>query len=149
MGDKLNKNNVIVAGDFNAPNINWTDYNATNSFSASDRLLATIAGEHGLHQVVREPTRRQGDTQKILDLVLTNNDKIVNNIKVVQGISDHDIVLFQVNLACKKKRYVKHKIYIRKRANTDRIKEELQNFADHFEQSLSLWKRSEMCFNKG
>ena len=42
VGDKLNKKNVIVAGDFNAPIMNWTDYNATNSSSASDRLLATI-----------------------------------------------------------------------------------------------------------
>ena len=94
---------------------------------------------------------RAGDTQNILNLVLTNNDKIVNNIKVVPGISDHDIVLFQVNLACKKKRRVKRKINIRKRANTDRIKEELQNFADDFEQSLknesveTKWN----VFNKG
>ena len=135
LGEKLNKNNVIVAGDFNAPNINWTDHSTTNSSPTSERLLEII-DEHGLSQLVREPTRRQGDTQNILDLVLTNNDKIVNNIRVVPEISDHDIVLFQVNLACTKKRRVKRKIYIRKRANTDRIKDELQNLADHFEQSL-------------
>ena len=38
------------------------------------------------------------------------------------------MVLFEVNLACRKKRPVKRKIYIRKRANTSLIKE-LQDLA--------------------
>ena len=47
--------------------------------------------EYGFKQLVKEPTRTQGDAQNILDLVLINNQGVIKNINVVEGISDHDI----------------------------------------------------------
>ena len=44
------------------------------------------------------------------------------------------MVLFEVNLACRKKKPVRRKIYMRKRADTTRIKKELQDFANDFEE---------------
>ena len=76
---------------------------------------------------VNEPTRRQGDTHNVFDLVLTNNVNIVSHVKVVPGISDHDIVMFTVKSSCKKKRNVKRKVYMKKKADSNRIKEELQS----------------------
>ena len=43
------------------------------------------------------------------------------------------MVLFEMNLACRKKKPVKREIYIRKRADTTRIKRELQHFANDLE----------------
>ena len=43
------------------------------------------------------------------------------------------MVLFEVNLATRKKETVKSNIYIRKRADTTRIKKELQEFSNDFE----------------
>ena len=96
-----------MAGDFNTQDLKWTDDDATNCSPTSERLLEVIE-EHGLTQLVKEPTRKDN----ILDIVLTNNDEIVNNVRVVPGISDHDMVLFGVNLACRKKKPVKRKIFI-------------------------------------
>jgi hypothetical protein len=71
----------------------------------SERLLEII-DEHDLIQLVQEPTRRQGEIQNILDLVLSNNKNLVRNVTIIPGISDHDMVLFTVRPSCKKKRNV-------------------------------------------
>ena len=63
------------------------------------------------------------------------------------------MVLFEANLAPRKKETVKSNIYIRKRADTTRIKKELQEFSNDFEvmknESVDAkWDRG-TCFNKG
>jgi len=55
---------------------------------------------------------------KIGDLVLTNNVNIINNVRVIPGITDHDMVLFEVDLACRRRKPVRRKIYIRKKSDT-------------------------------
>lgn len=112
---------MIVAGDFNAPDLKWSNLDATSYSFNSERLL-DIIDEQGFTQMVKELTRKDN----ILDIILTSNAEIINTVRVTPGISDHDMVLFKVNLACGKKRTVKCKIYIRKRTNTNLIKEELQ-----------------------
>lgn len=120
LGDKLLRQNVIVAGDFNAPNINWENHQISGNVSTFE-LLLEIIDKHDLHQLVREPTRRQLQTHNTLDLVLSNNRNPVSSIKVMPGISDHDIVLFTLNTRCRRKPSVKRKVYIRKKADSDRI----------------------------
>lgn len=115
----------------NAPDISWdTEYSSQSP--ASDRLLEII-DDHDLSQLVKEPTRRDRNTQNILDLILSNNSNIIENISIVPGISDHDIVLFTVNTSCRRKKNAKRKIYIRKKANSTRIKEELTNLSLHMD----------------
>ena len=60
--------------------------------------------DNGLTQKVNEPTRND-----ILDLVLTKNPDSISNIKVVPGISDHDIVTASLSLdaQCNKKKLCK------------------------------------------
>ena len=48
VSDKFNNHHVIVAGDFNAPNIDWADYAPEKASVYSDRLLE-IVNEHGLN----------------------------------------------------------------------------------------------------
>ena len=72
IGDRLNTSNVIVAGDFNAPDLKWNYPEPTNCSLNSERLLEII-DEHGLTQLVKESTR----DDNILDLVLTNNVNIL------------------------------------------------------------------------
>ena len=100
--------------------------------------------EHDLKQLVESPTRRQGNTQNILDLVSTNNARIVSGIEVVPGISDHELVLFSVKISCRKKRNVKRKVYIKRKANCSRIKEMLIEFSDSFMENLREFSVDEM-----
>ena len=95
-------------------------------------------------QLVKSPTRRQGNMQNILDLVFTNNAGIVSGIEVVPGIGDHDMVLFSVKISCRKKKNVKRKVYIKRKANCSRIKEMLIEFADSFMENLREFSVDEM-----
>ena len=142
IGYILPKNSVILAGDFNAPDINCPSLDSYLT-SPSGRLLEMI-DEHDLKQLVESPTRRQGNTQNILDLVSTNNARIVSGIEVVPGISDHEMVLFSVKISCRKKRNVKRKVYIKRKANCSRIKEILIEFSDSFMENLREFSVDEM-----
>ena len=99
--------NVILAGDFNAPDIDWVNSSNPGNLSPASTKLLEIIDDHDLNQFVKEPTRRQGTTQNFLDLVLSNNEDIIGGVEVIDGISDHDIVLFSVRtsiLSAKAKR---------------------------------------------
>ena len=39
--------------------------------------------------------------ENVLDLVLTDNETIIQNLAVASGISDHDMVSFDINLQLK------------------------------------------------
>lgn len=59
VGQKLNSNDVILAGDFNIPNINRNDnkvIEGSSNHSAADYLLG-MQQEYGLKQLVTTPTR--------------------------------------------------------------------------------------------
>ena len=126
MGAALHKNNVILTGDFNAPDVNWDNPLDQDDLTTASKRLLEVLDDNDLIQFVKEPTRRQGTTQNILDLVLSNNKDIIGGVKVIDGISDHDIVLFTVKTSCQRKRNVKRKVYIKKKADSTRIKQELQ-----------------------
>ena len=103
------------------------------------RKLLQITNDHNLKQIVKEPTRKQGDAKNILDLVLTNNPDMIHATQVVPGISDHDIVLTDLLLKPRRKRLQKRKIYLRKKANIDEIKSDMTSFCDfYFDNLLSI-----------
>ena len=57
MGSTSHKNNVILAGDFNAPDVDWNKpLNQDNLTTASKELLQ-VFDDHDLNQLVKEPTR--------------------------------------------------------------------------------------------
>ncbi|KAI8491877.1 hypothetical protein Bbelb_302500 [Branchiostoma belcheri] len=109
MGAKINSDNVIILGDFNTPGIKWDTTVADNSqaYTGQAEKLLNLMDNHGLFQTVQEPTRNGN----LLDLVLVNNPNIIEKTKVVPGISDHDMVLVDVNLAPKQNRKPKRKVY--------------------------------------
>lgn len=123
--------NILLAGDFNQPNIDWVNTTVVSNHSASkdtaESLLQTVTG-FGLSQYVRQPTRRDN----ILDLVFTNNDSLVQDIRVKHGISDHDIVITDLDLKAKWKRIPRQRFFVRKKANIEMINEELGIFQDRY-----------------
>ena len=135
---------MILAGDFNAPDINWPNLDSSTYLTSPSERLLEMIDEHDLKQLVESPTRRQGNTQNTLDLVFTNNAGIVSGTEVVPGISDHDMVLFSVKTSCRKKKNVKRKVYIKRKANCSRIKEMLNEFADSFMENLKELSVDEM-----
>ena len=88
---------IIIAGDLNLPDINWENLCTTNQHTATKQnKLLEIVSEYGLTNMVNEPTRL--DSGNILDLVLTSNPALISNVNTVSGMSDHEAVLFQINM---------------------------------------------------
>lgn len=69
-------------------------YTGTSSSSPVSRALCDILQDHSLEQLVKTPTRNQN----ILDLLLTNQTEIIQDLEVVDGLSgsDHDAISFTV-----------------------------------------------------
>ena len=82
---------IILAGDFNCPDINWEKM--TVNKGAADRevqqSLLDLTTEHGLSQIHDQPTR----DNNLLDLVFTNNPSVVKSSTSVPEISDHAMVV--------------------------------------------------------
>ena len=85
---------LLIAGDFNLKGIDWEDDLA----DCNRRYLQDVINnlhENFLYQHVKKPTRhRLGEKSNILDLVITNEERI--------GKSDHECLLSNIN--CKKRR---------------------------------------------
>ena len=84
-------NQIILAGDFNCPDIDWQSL--TVKQNAPDRevqqALIDVAIDFNLTQVHEKPTREDN----LLDLVFTTNPTLIKSSSNTPGISDHDIVV--------------------------------------------------------
>ena len=88
---------LLVAGDFNYPSINW---NTGMSADGQSQSFADIIDNLGLEQMVDECTRfREGQNSSLLDLILTDKPSIVCDIKYEEpfGKSDHVKIVFQLS----------------------------------------------------
>jgi len=80
-------------GDFNFPNISWEDLtiqqNKTKDQTLQCNMLFNFMSENLTSQLVLEPTRKDN----ILDLLLSNNDRIFSQIKTYDtALSDHKLI---------------------------------------------------------
>lgn len=82
-----------------------------------------------LEQMVTTPTRGQN----ILDLFFTSNPTLVNNVSVLPGLSDHDIVLAKVNSRPELTKQVPRDIPLYKRADWDQLKQSMRDLLSELE----------------
>jgi len=82
---------LVLLGDFNHPGICWKDHTARHTQS---RRFMQSTDDNFLTQVVEKPVRRG----VLPDLVLTNRDGLVEDVKVGVSIacSDHKMVEFRI-----------------------------------------------------
>ena len=113
IGKECDLNNVILAGDFNQPNIDWNQniISGTNASSEAAKILLEVANSYNFTQLVQSPTR----DNNILDLAFTNNVSAVTSTKVIPGLSDHEIVELSLNISPPRKKPPKRKIFLKKR----------------------------------
>ncbi len=84
---------IILGGDFNVPDMNWTDETVTADNPLQEKLL-DIADDHQLTQTVPFTTRRHANgTENTLDLLYTSHPSLLNKVRPHSGISDHSAVL--------------------------------------------------------
>ncbi|CAG2205559.1 unnamed protein product [Mytilus edulis] len=86
---------IIMAGDFNLPGWDWKTKSLKPNTQHTNihHKFTDILDDHGLQQMVEEPTRESNT----LDLIITNYPNCFNRVETISGISDHDIVFAELN----------------------------------------------------
>ena len=86
-------------------------------------MFTDILNDHGLCQIVEEPTRGSN----ILDLIVTNYPASFRRTEIIPGVSDHDIVFTEVNILPVKHRQKPCTIPLYREAKWDNAKQDLHN----------------------
>ncbi|XP_072044150.1 uncharacterized protein [Amphiura filiformis] len=119
--------NVILGGDFNCPDVEWITNtikpNPQYGYKVNRALLDTVE-EHGLIQQVKEPTR----LNNILDLLLTTNPDLVEQVDVCPGMSDHRIVIAVINVKAKRITKPPRKVFVYTKMNKEGFKNDALAF---------------------
>ena len=126
------KSHVWVLGDFNYPKFTWEDNQATikqncPSPDMYQDFVSTI-NDNCLTQMVSEPTR----DNNILDLFLTNNPTLVDNVSIVPGISDHETVIAVVKLRPTIQKLKPRTVHIYSKADWEGMRHDMQTFQSSF-----------------
>ncbi len=89
---------VLIMGDFNYPSIDWNTWRSRGESTTSEEyLLIENLQDNFLFQHVDKPTRWRGtDNPNLLDLILTNEETMVDEISYQSplGKSDHCVLFF-------------------------------------------------------
>ncbi|XP_072048592.1 uncharacterized protein [Amphiura filiformis] len=125
---------VILAGDFNLADIDWSEREVKKYAIEPSKcgLLLNICHEFFLDQKVTEPTRISGATKNILDLVLTSHPNFVDSCKAVAGLSDHEAVSFTINTKPRINKKVQRKVFLFGKADMTSIQSEMTDFQHYF-----------------
>ena len=102
--DYHNCSDLLVMGDFNAPNVDWSDYTCLESANSFSYKLINATLDSYLTQHVLKPTRHiLGQRPSILDLVFTSDPNLIENLHHHSplGSSDHECLLFELNYVTK------------------------------------------------
>ena len=91
--DRNPNNEITILGDFNFPDICWTDKtinSPSKENSESEEIFLSFMTKHFLTQLVNKPTRKHN----VLDLILSNSNNILQQVTSEENaeLSDHNLV---------------------------------------------------------
>ena len=81
---------VILLGDFNISDVNWSTLHAQSPPSS---MFCDFVFNQSLTQLVDVPTHSGGNT---LDLIFSNYPSLISNIHVNPTVSDHHLISFSL-----------------------------------------------------
>ena len=125
--------NIVVSGDFNCRDIDWKcDPPSVTRHDSAPLMykLLDLINCHALTQYVTVPTRP--GSLKTLDLVLSSVPSLVSIVQVKPGMSDHDIVLFNINVKPKRFSCPPHKVYLYDKADRTALRKDISIGATEF-----------------
>jgi len=128
--------NIILGGDLNLPSIDWENNNVKHQPQYGlniNQELVDMVNDHSLSQCVQEPTRENN----ILDLLFTTNPDLVRSVKVEAGMSDHRVVIADLDLKAKLNKKKHRKVYLYKKGNMDGVRQELAQCFPRFNEEHS------------
>ena len=107
--------------------------------------------DFGLVQMVNEPTR----CGNVLDLSLTANHPLVQKVEIVPGISDHDIMIADVNVKPQITQQKPSSVPLYRKADRDSFRKYISEFASHLILNYKnktveqLWNSFKSAINQG
>ena len=125
-----------MAGDVNLPDINWQD-NCIEGHQYSlntNNIFLEFLNNNGLSQIVNTPTRGFN----ILDVFVTNRPSLIESCTVVDGISDHEVVLTKSLIQAKVCPPAKRHIYLWSKADFNYIRQSIQSLCEDFVNNFSI-----------
>ena len=142
---------LIIASDYNCGGIDWHNLDLRKEIPAQpcDRDLLDLTDKYGLTQHVKSPTRPSSG--RTLDLVFSSNPNTVQAHHVTPGISDHDAILFEVDLSPKYTPKPPRKVYQFHKADYDGLRFHLSSFSNQYLTSdpiRGLWKKTGIKYPK-
>lgn len=121
---------LMLTGDFNMPDINWSLHSVKKESQSKGihTNFLNVIQEFNLSQLINEPTHIRGN---ILDLVLCTHPSFINNTNVVEpGLSDHYIIEFEFKAQYNTQKPQEKIIKLYNKANQDQIRKSLESIND-------------------
>ena len=144
--NQKHQRDIILAGDFNCPDINWSQH--TSLSSGNDKTiqqsLVDFTSSSLLSQIHHTPTRGQN----ILDLVFTSNPSLAKSSVSIPGISDHLIVVSDFDTRPHVTRAKPRKCFKYAKANWEALKSDLDSAAKEIEDGSKLNLDIDSLWNK-
>lgn len=95
--DTLQDDIIILGGDFNLPDIDWSSGDPAASVSGSVySAFFYLVSDFAFRQYIHDASR-DDNTGNILDLLLCNVTGVVTTVNTLPGISDHRAFIADVN----------------------------------------------------
>ena len=119
-------NKVCIMGDFNYPNIDWS--NRALSESGKGSCLQDKIDDILFFQKVENNTRhRQGQKSNMLDLIIVNDEDFISTIKHSSplGNSDHEMLQFSLYMPETPTKVEYTKVFNMKKGNYDNMRKEI------------------------
>ena len=121
----------VIGGDFNLPGWDWPN----NSLKPQTQYVSLhhefmdLLNDYGLSQHVNVPTRESN----ILDLVMTNLPEQINRVKVIPGISDHDIAYLELSVKPVTRKQQRRKVWLYNKADWRGLADFLKPYYDRLD----------------
>ncbi len=98
----LNYSHLLITGDLNYGKINWINWTTPgDNREAEDHKFLETCRDNYLYQHVQEPTRgRRNNEPSLLDLILTNEENMIENIKYKSPLGASDHIVLSFNFKC-------------------------------------------------
>ena len=92
---------LVIAGDFNLPMVDWSLGLSSAHVTHYSHAFVNAVQDCLLHQHITQPTRfRVGEEPHTLDLIFSNEEGMVQNIKFHPGLGKSDHVVISFELEC-------------------------------------------------
>ena len=121
---------IWIAGDMNFPGYDWLNncLKPNCSYPSLTTRLVDLIDDCGFTQMVTAPTRGANT----LDLFITNNDSLINTVKYIPGLSDHDIVYVEGDINPIVNKQKPRKIFLYNKADWVGLRKHINDFSESF-----------------